>query len=318
MDFSTRITSLFGIQYPIIQAGMIWVSGWRLAAAVSNAGGLGLIGAGSMKPELLAEHIRKARAATDKPFGVNLPQLRGDAEDLVQAIVDENVRIVVTSAGHPGKFLARLKDAGCVVAHVVPSLKHAMKVESVGCDAVVAEGFEAGGHNGFEETTTLTLIPQVADAVSIPVIAAGGIANGRQMLAAFALGADAVQVGTRFAATVESSAHDLYKQKVVECGDGGTILTLKKLAPVRLIRTPFALKAIEAEARGAEREELAELLGRKREMLGMFEGNLDEGEFEAGQSAALVNDVLPAAEVVRRLLAEFEDAVNRTPFRREG
>lgn len=318
MDLSTRITSLFGIQYPIIQAGMIWVSGWRLAAAVSNAGGLGLIGAGSMKPELLAEHIRKARAATDKPFGVNLPQLRGDAEDLVQAIVDENVRIVVTSAGHPGKFLARLKDAGCVVAHVVPSLKHAMKVESVGCDAVVAEGFEAGGHNGFEETTTLTLIPQVADAVSIPVIAAGGIANGRQMLAAFALGADAVQVGTRFAATVESSAHDLYKQKVVECGDGGTILTLKKLAPVRLIRTPFALKAIEAEARGAEREELAELLGRKREMLGMFEGNLDEGEFEAGQSAALVNDVLPAAEVVRRLLAEFEDAVNRTPFRREG
>lgn len=304
----TRVTELFGIQYPIIQAGMVWVSGWRLAAAVSAAGGLGLIGAGSMKPELLAEHIRKAKAATDRPMGVNIPLLRGDAEELVRTTVGEGIRIVFTSAGHPGKFLSLLKDAGCTVAHVVPSLKHAIKVESVGCDAVVAEGFEAGGHNGFEETTTLSLIPLVADAVRIPLIAAGGIADGRQMLAAFALGAEGVQVGTRFAATVESSAHDFFKRKIVESGDGDTVLTMKKLAPVRLIRTPFALRAMEAEGRGADKQELIELLGRKREMLGMFEGNVEEGEFEAGQSVALVRDIPPAADVLLGMIQEYEAA----------
>lgn len=305
---NSRVSELFGIQYPIIQAGMVWVSGWRLASAVSEAGGLGLIGAGSMKPPLLAEHIRKARAATIRPVGVNIPLLRGDAEDLVRTTIDEGIRIVFTSAGHPGKFLPLLKDAGCVVTHVVPSQKHARKVEQVGCDAVVAEGFEAGGHNGFEETTTLSLIPLVADAVSIPVIAAGGIADGRQMLAAFALGAEGVQIGTRFAATEESSAHDVFKQLIVERGDGDTVLTLKGIAPVRLIRTPFAERAVEAEQRGAAREELLELLGRKRERMGMFEGNLDEGEFEAGQSVALVREIMSAARVLAELRSEFENA----------
>lgn len=308
---TTRVTELFGIQYPIIQAGMVWVSGWRLASAVSAAGGLGLIGSGSMKPELLAEHIRKARQATERPLGVNIPLLRGDAEDLVRVTIDEGIRIVFTSAGHPGKYLSLMKDAGCVVAHVVPSLKHAKKVESVGCDAVVAEGFEAGGHNGYEETTTLSLLPIVADAVGIPLIAAGGIADGRQMLAAFALGAEGVQIGTRFAATVESSAHDVFKQKIVESGDGDTVLTLRKLAPVRLIRTPFAQRAVEAEARGAGKEELAELLGRKRERRGMFEGDLEEGEFEAGQSATLVRTIETAADVLRNLLSEYRGAAAR-------
>ena len=308
---TTRVTRLFGIQYPIIQAGMVWVSGWRLASAVSAAGGLGLIGAGSMKPEVLAEHIRKARAATDRPLGVNIPLLRGDAEDLVRATIDEGVRIVFTSAGHPGKYLAAMKDAGCTVAHVVPSLKHAVKVESVGCDAVVAEGFGAGGHNGFEETTTLSLVPLVADAVRIPVIAAGGIADGRQMLAAFALGADGVQVGTRFAATEESSAHAVFKNKIVESGDGDTVLTMRRLAPVRLIRTPFALRAVEAEARGAGKDELAALLGRKREQRGMFEGDIEEGEFEAGQSAALVHGIERAGDVVRNMMSEYLAAAGR-------
>ncbi|MFZ1729294.1 MAG: nitronate monooxygenase [Bacteroidota bacterium] len=314
----TRITELFGIQHPIIQGGMIWVSGWRLASAVSHAGGLGLIGSGSMKPELLAEHIRKARAATDMPLGVNIPLLRGDAEELVRTSIEEGIRIVFTSAGHPGKFLPLLKDAGCVVAHVVPSVKLARKVESAGCDAVVAEGFEAGGHNGFEETTTMSLIPQVADAVSIPVIAAGGIADGRQMLAALALGAEAVQVGTRFAATEESSGHDVFKQKIVDSSEGCTVLTMKKVAPVRLIRTPFALRSLEAEARGAGKEELLELLDRKREMRGMFEGDEEEGEFEAGQSSALVQEVLPAAVVLQRLLAEFTSAMQRVALNKEG
>ena len=303
---TNRVTELFGIRYPVIQAGMIWVSGYRLASAVSEAGGLGLIGSGSMKPDLLREHIRKALAATTAPVGVNIPLLRGDAEDLVRATIEEGIRIVFTSAGHPGKWLPMLKDAGCVVAHVVPSLKHAKKVQDVGCDAVVAEGFEAGGHNGIEETTTFCLIPQVAAAVEIPVIAAGGIATGAQAFAAMALGAEGVQIGTRFAATAESAGHAAFKQLIVEAGDGGTVLTLKKVAPVRLIRTSFALRALEAEALGADRDAQLELLGRKREMLGMFEGNLEEGEFEAGQSSALVGDVLPAAEVLRRLLSEFE------------
>jgi enoyl-[acyl-carrier protein] reductase II len=259
-----------------------------------------------MKPDLLREHIRKGLAATRAPLGVNIPLLRGDAEDLVRATVEEGIRIVFTSAGHPGKYLQLLKDAGCVVAHVVPSVKHAKKVQDVGCDAVVAEGFEAGGHNGYEETTTFCLIPQVREAVDIPVIAAGGIATGAQVFAAMALGADGVQIGTLFAATEESSAHDTFKRLIVDTGDGGTVLTLKKAAPVRLIRTPFALRALEAEAGGADREAQLELLGRKREMMGMFEGNFDEGEFEAGQSSALVRDVQPAAEVFRRLLDEYE------------
>ncbi|PLX27573.1 MAG: nitronate monooxygenase [Ignavibacteria bacterium] len=308
---TTRITELFQIRYPVIQAGMVWVSGWRLAAAVSKAGGLGLIGAGSMKPDLLREHIRKARAATSAPLGVNIPLLRGDSEDLVRATVEEGIRIVFTSAGHPGKYLPLLKDAGCIVAHVVPSLKHAKKVEQVGCDAVVAEGFEAGGHNGFEETTTFCLLPQVADAVSIPVIAAGGIADGRQMAAALALGADGVQIGTLFAAAEESSAHEVFKQQIVEAGDGATVLTMKKIAPVRLIRTPFALRSVEAEARGADPGELRELLGSKREMRGMFEGDLEEGEFEAGQCAALVSDVRPAADIISDLMRQYLQTLER-------
>ena len=305
----TRITDLFGIRYPVIQAGMVWVSGWRLAAAVSGAGGLGLIGAGSMKPEVLRTHIRRARTATDNPVGVNIPLLRGDAGELVRATVEEGIRIVFTSAGHPGRYLPQMKDAGCTVAHVVPSARHALKVEEVGCDAVVAEGFEAGGHNGYDETTTLCLIPQVVDAVSIPVVAAGGIADGRQIAAVFALGAEGVQIGTRFAATEESSAHPLFKRNVVEAPEGGTVLTMKKIAPVRLLRTPFAMRAYEAEARGAGEEELRELLGRKREMMGMFEGNMEEGEFEAGQSSGLVREILPAAVVLKRLLAEYQAAV---------
>ena len=308
---TTRITELFQIRYPVIQAGMVWVSGWRLAAAVSKAGRLGLIGAGSMKPDLLREHIRKARAATSAPLGVNIPLLRGDSEDLVRATVEEGIRIVFTSAGHPGKYLPLLKDAGCIVAHVVPSLKHAKKVEQVGCDAVVAEGFEAGGDNGFEETTTFCLLPQVADAVSIPVIAAGGIADGRQMAAALALGADGVQIGTLFAAAEESSAHEVFKQQIVEAGDGATVLTMKKIAPVRLISTPFALRSVEAEARGADPEELRELLGSKREMRGMFEGDLEEGEFEAGQCAALVSDVRPAADIISDLMRQYLQTLER-------
>jgi enoyl-[acyl-carrier protein] reductase II len=322
----TRITELFGIEHPIIQAGMVWVSGAKLAAAVSNAGGLGLIGAGSMKPDLLREHIRKARSLTTKPFGVNIPLLRGDASDLIQATLEEGVRIVFTSAGHPGKFIDRLRSAvkpvsqpdlpsaggaDRLIVHVVANVKQAKKAHEVGCDAVVAEGFEAGGHNGVDELTTLVLVPQVVDAVPIPVIGAGGIADGRQMAAVMALGAEGVQVGTRFAATVESSAHENYKRSVVESGDSGTVLTLKKIAPVRMLRNPFAKRAQDAEARGASREDLVALLGTKRERAGIFEGDTVEGEMEAGQSAGLVQEILPAGEVVRRLMAECTDALQR-------
>jgi enoyl-[acyl-carrier protein] reductase II len=307
----TRVTGLFGIRYPIIQAGMVWAAGSRLAVAVSEAGGLGMIGAGSMKPDLLREQIRKAKGATARPFAVNIPLARPDAGDLVGVVIEEQVRIVFTSSGHPLKFTGELKNRGCTVVHVIAAVKHARKAVEAGCDAVVAEGFEAGGHNGVDEITTLALVPQVADAISIPVLAAGGIADGRGLAAALALGADGVQVGTRFAATVESSAHENYKQAVLRAGDGDTVLTLKKLTPVRMIRTPFALKALQAERAGATREELESLLGRGREMLGIFEGNVEEGEFEAGQSSGLVKEILPAGEVVRRMMEQYHAVVHR-------
>ncbi len=305
----TRITELFRIDVPIIQAGMVWTSGQKLAVAVSEAGALGLIGAGSMKPDLLREHIRKAKSRMKKPFGVNIPLLRKDAPELIRTTTEEGVKIVFTSSGHPAKYINDLKKAECVVVHVVASVKHARKAYESGCDAVVAEGFEAGGHNGLDEITTLALVPQVVDAVPVPVIAAGGIANGRQMCAALALGAEGVQVGTRFAATVESSSHERYKQAVVEAKDDSTLLTMRKLMPVRMIKNPFAERAKEAEARGASKEELMELLGSKREMLGIFEGNWEEGEFEAGQSAGLVHEILPAGEVVRLMMKECEETI---------
>ena len=307
----TRIIDLFQIEIPIVQAGMVWVSGWKLASAVSNAGALGLIGSGSMKPELLREHVRKAREATTKPFGVNIPLLRPDAEDLIKVALDEQVRIFFTSAGHPIKFTALLKTEHCTVIHVISNVKHAKKAEECGCDGVVAEGFEAGGHNGVDEIATMVLVPQVVDAVSIPVIAAGGIADGRQMFAAFALGAEAVQMGTRFAATIESSAHDRYKQAIIAAKDGDTLLTLKKVTPVRMLKNPFALQARENEMAGKSKDELKILLGSGRERKGIFEGNWEEGEFEMGQSSGLINEILSAAEVVGNTMREFEDVKNR-------
>jgi enoyl-[acyl-carrier protein] reductase II len=304
-----RVSRMFGIRYPIVQAGMVWTAGAKLAVAVSNAGALGTIGAGSMKPDLLREQIRKARAGTSNPLAVNIPLLRGDAADLVQATIEEGIKIVFTSAGHPGKFSQRLKEAGCTLVHVVANVKQAKKAEEAGCDAVVAEGFEAGGHNGVDELTTFALVPQVRDAVAIPVIAAGGIVDGRGVAAAIALGAEGVQVGTRFAATVESSAHEAYKQAILESGDTGTVLALRGLAPVRLLKNTFAGRAVDAERRGASKEELVELLGRKREMLGIFEGNIEEGELEAGQGSGMIHEILPAAEVVKRLVREYHETI---------
>ncbi|HLP16129.1 MAG TPA: DUF561 domain-containing protein [Bacteroidota bacterium] len=308
MAIRTRITELFGIDYPLNQAGMVWVSGWKLAAAVSNAGGLGLIGAGSMKPELLREHLRKMTSATSKPWGVNLPLTRGDVEELLSVIVEEGVKIIFTSSGNPAVFAPRLKEKGMTVVHVVAAVKHAKKAEAAGCDAIVAEGFEAGGHNGFDEITTLSLVPQVVDAVKIPVIAAGGIADGRQMLAAMVLGAEGVQIGTAFAAAVESSAHERYKHAVIDADDGATVLAFKKLSPLRMLKTPFALKVLEAEAAGSSKDELRTLNGKGRERLGIFEGNWEEGEFEMGQSAGLVREILPAAEVIERIIRGYEEA----------
>lgn len=308
---TTRCTELFGIRYPIIQAGMVWAAGHRLAAAVSGAGGLGLIGAGSMKPDLLREHIRRGRGETESPFGVNVPLSRGDAGDLIRVVEEEGIRIVFTSSGHPATFTRMLKEAGCVVVHVIAAVKHARKAVDAGCDAVVAEGFEAGGHNGLDESTTLTLVPQVVDAVGIPVIAAGGIADGRGLAAALALGAEGVQVGTRFAVTLESSAHEAYKRAVLAAGDTDTFLTMKAVTPVRMLKTPFTGRVMEAEKRGAGRDDLLALLGAKRERAGIFEGNLEEGMFEAGQSAGLVRDVPPAAEVVYRMMREYFIAHNR-------
>lgn len=303
--WTSPITNLFNIQYPIIQAGMIWASGWRLASAVSNAGGLGLLGAGSMYPEVLREHIRKCKAAASRPFGVNVPLLYPDIEQLMEIIAEEKVPVVFTSAGNPKTWTGYLKEKGIIVVHVVSSSVFAQKAEAAGCDAVVAEGFEAGGHNGREETTSLILIPAVRAAVKIPVIAAGGIATGRQMLAARVLGADGVQMGTRFVCTPEASSHMAFKEAVVKAGEGDTQLSLKKIVPVRLLKNRFYEQVREAESRGADETELKQLLGRARAKKGMFEGNLEEGELEIGQVSALVKDIRPAGDVVQEIWNEF-------------
>lgn len=299
---------MFDIKYPIVQAGMIWASGWRLAAAVANAGGLGLIGAGSMYPDVLREHIRKCQKATSRSFGVNVPMLYPQIEELMGIIIEEGVKIVFTSAGNPKTWTQHLKAHGITVVHVVSSVKFALKAQQAGVDAVVAEGFEAGGHNGRDETTTLTLIPAVREKVSIPLIAAGGIASGRAMLAAMVLGADGVQVGSRFVASEEASSHPAFKQKVVEAGEGDTRLTLKELAPVRLLKNKFYQEVEQAYANCATPDQLKELLGRARAKKGMFEGDLEEGELEIGQVAALIHEILPAARIVTNLVEEFEEA----------
>jgi enoyl-[acyl-carrier protein] reductase II len=284
---------------------MIWCSGWELASAVSNAGGLGLIGSGSMYPDILREHIIKCRKATDKPFGVNLPLLYPQTDEHIQILIDENIKIVFTSAGNPKKYTSILKEKGITVVHVVANVKFAKKCEEAGVDAIVAEGFEAGGHNGIEETTTMCLIPQVKNAVSIPVIAAGGIASGRSMLAAFALGAEGVQIGSRFVTSVESSAHENFKHAILRADDGSTQLALKKVVPVRLIKNQFYYKISEAENRGATVDELKEILGHARAKLGMFEGNVDEGELEIGQVSGYIKEIKPAREIVREIIEEF-------------
>lgn len=303
-----KITSLFNIKYPIIQAGMIWNSGYKLASAVSNAGGLGLIGAGSMYPEVLREHIQKCKKATDKPFGVNVPMLYPNIEEIMKIIVDEGVKIVFTSAGNPKTWTSFLKENGITVVHVVSSSVFALKAQEAGVDAIVAEGFEAGGHNGREETTTFTLIPMVKDKITIPLIAAGGIATGRGMLAAMTLGADGVQVGSRFAASLESSAHDSFKQTIIGLQEGGTQLTLKELAPVRLIKNKFYEDVQQLYEKCPTKEELVTLLGRARAKRGMFEGDLEEGELEIGQIAGLIKEILPAKEIVNTMISEFEQA----------
>lgn len=308
--FSNRVTRLFAIDYPIVQAGMIWASGWRLASAVSNSGGLGMIGAGSMYPDVLREHIKKCKQATTHPFAVNLPLLYPDIGLHIDTIIEEKVPIVFTSAGNPGLWTPRLKAAGIVVVHVVSSAKFARKAEAAGCDAVVAEGFEAGGHNGKEETTTLVLVPAVVAAVSIPVIAAGGIANGKQMLATMVLGAEGVQMGSRFVACEEASSHPLFKEKVIASQEGDTHLSLKRLTPVRLLNNDFARQVQAAEASGADVETLQQLLGRGRAKKGMFEGDLVQGELEIGQVSALLRDILPAATIVSNTWNEFQQALN--------
>lgn len=310
-EFVNRVTGLFGIEYPIIQAGMVWTSGWELASAVSNAGGLGIIGSGSMYPDTLRDHIRKCRNATGKPFGVNIPLLYPEIEKHISVVVEEGVKIIFTSAGNPGTWTGVLKEAGAVVVHVIGSTKFALKAEKAGCDAVVAEGFEAGGHNGREETTTMVLVPMVKDAVKIPVIAAGGIATGRQMLAAMVLGAEGVQVGSRFVASEESSVHINFKNVVLNATEGDTVLSLKKIVPVRLLKNGFAGLVAEAEARGANAGELLELLGKGRAKKGMFEGDLENGELEIGQVSAMIKDILPAGQIVRNLWDEFKTALEQ-------
>jgi enoyl-[acyl-carrier protein] reductase II len=305
------ITSLFGIHYPIVQAGMIWCSGWELASAVSNAGGLGLLGSGSMYPDVLREQIRKTKAATNKPFGVNLPLLYPQIADHINIILEEGVKIVFSSAGNPKTYTPIFKERGITVVHVVSSSRFAVKSQEAGCDAVVAEGFEAGGHNGREETTTLCLVPAVVDAVQIPVIAAGGIHDGRSMAAAIALGASGVQVGSRFVASVEASAHESFKTTVINTPEGETRLTLKELTPVRLIKNEFYNRVQEAYAKGATNEELATLLGRGRAKKGMFEGDLVEGELEIGQASAMIKEVLPAAQIVENMMVDYRSTIEK-------
>ena len=303
-----RITELFNIEYPIIQAGMIWNSGWRLASAVSNTGGLGLLGAGSMYPEILREHILKCKKATDKPFGVNVPMLYPDIDNIIDIIIEEGVKIVFTSAGNPKTYTSKLKEHGITVVHVVSSVKFALKAQEVGVDAVVAEGFEAGGHNGREETTTFTLIPMVKEQVEIPLIAAGGIATGRGMLAAMVLGADGVQVGSRFVASEEASSHRAFKQMVVDAKEGDTQLTLKELAPVRMLKNKFFESVMQLYTTNPSKEDLVKHLGRARAKRGMFEGDMEEGELEIGQIAGLIHDIKPAAQILKDMVAEFEKA----------
>jgi enoyl-[acyl-carrier protein] reductase II len=311
MQFNNRITNLFGIDYPIIQAGMIWASGWRLASAVSNSGGLGIIGSGSMYPAVLKEHIIKCKAATSRPFGVNVPLLYPDIDKHIQVIIEEKVPIIFTSAGNPKTWTGVLKEHGCKVVHVVSSSKFARKAEEAGCDAVVAEGFEAGGHNGREETTTMILVPAVCEAVKIPVISAGGIATGRQMLAAMVMGAEGVQIGSRFVASTEASSHLKFKEAVISAQEGDTALTLKQLTPVRLIRNKFFQEVQAAEWKGATLEELRTLLGRARAKKGMFEGDVEEGELEIGQVSALIKDILPASEILKNIWEEFQESLKQ-------
>ncbi|SHF45877.1 enoyl-[acyl-carrier protein] reductase II [Salegentibacter echinorum] len=303
-----KITTLFGIEYPIIQAGMVWASGWKLASAVSNAGGLGIIGAGSMYPEVLKKHIEKCKNATNKPFAVNVPLLYPDIDKIMEIIIAEGVRIVFTSAGNPKTWTKHLQEHGIKVVHVVSSVKFALKSQEAGVDAVVAEGFEAGGHNGRDETTTFTLIPMVKEQLNIPLIAAGGIATGRGMLAAMVLGADAVQVGSRFVATPEASSHQNFKEMVVKAKEGDTQLTLKELAPVRLLKNKFFENIQELYTKNPSKEQLIELLGRARAKKGMFEGDLEEGELEIGQISGLIHEIKPAAKIVEEILQEFEEA----------
>lgn len=308
MIIQNRITKIFDIHFPIIQAGMVWVSGWKLVSAVSNAGGLGLIGAGSMKPELLREHIIKCKASTASPFGVNIPLLRGDVKDLINVILEEDIKIVFSSAGHPGRHIDDFKKKYITVVHVVSNVKQAIKAMEAGCDAVVGEGVEAGGHNGADELTTFCLIPQLVDALDIPVIAAGGITDGRGIIAAMALGAEGVQIGTRFAVTIESSANELYKQKIIEAGDTSTTLVLKKIGMARMIKNGFSEEISKLEMEGASTEVLKEKLGTKREMKGIFEGNYEEGMMEAGQGSGLIKDIPSVSDLMKRLVAEYDNA----------
>ena len=304
------ICKLFGIRYPIIQAGMIWASGWRLASAVSKSGGLGLIGAGSMYPEVLREHIKKCKAATQKPFGVNVPLLYPDIDKLMKIIVEEEVPIVFTAAGNPKLWTSYLKDNNCTVAHVVSSVKFALKAEECGVDVIVAEGFEAGGHNGREETTTMTLIPLIKRVIKVPLIAAGGIGSGEAMLASMALGANAVQVGSRFVATPEASSHPKFKEEVIKAQQGSTVLTLKELTPVRLIKNQFYEKIVSLYENGSSIEELREALGRGRAKKGMFEGDLVEGELEIGQVSALIDKIIPASEIIEEFIIAYNNSLN--------
>ncbi|MDR0659207.1 MAG: nitronate monooxygenase [Prevotellaceae bacterium] len=311
---NNRICSLLNIKYPVIAGGMVWCSGWKLASAVSNAGGLGLLGAGSMYPDVLREHIQKTKKATDKPFGVNVPLLYPDIETIMNIIMEEDVKVVFTSAGNPKTWTKLLKAEGIRVVHVVSSSKFALKCEEAGVDAVVAEGFEAGGHNGREETTTLTLVPQVRKAITLPLIAAGGIATGRGMLATMVLGAEGVQIGTRFALSIESSAHNFFKQKCLELNEGDTMLSLKKVSPTRLIKNDFFRQVEEAENAGASAEEILAIIGRGRSKLGIFEGDLKDGELEIGQVASLIKDISPIKAIMEEIITEYKQAVKDLPI----